>query len=359
MPISDALNQQYEDKLKTIGNNFQGLNSQQIQAAIGSGGSLSGSLGYSDPREVMGLTPDQFSQMLANRTNLMNENLKQVTGAVDLRDQLYGISKNREAQMQAARDEYSAGKQSELSAAQQKAEMDRTIYSQTQENQRSADTLAIHKAQLFLQAKEHADNMAHNNATLAEMKREHDIMASQNSEQKKIEWANVGLKSKEIDLLNQNRQATLMQHQQQYNQNELNQTNNYIAKLTANKAKKGGDSFENDSALFYAQLKSMAMSGVSGQNSLLPVPTETHISSHLPFGMGTPNRSLMPGIDSVIIAPTDDPKGRYKQGDVLGVKADKTVVPVMPNPARHQDSMQVILNKMPGYRMTPYTPSGE
>ena len=113
MPISNDLAKQYEAKVKDIGNSFQGINPELVQAALSAGGSFGNTLGYSNPKELLGMTPVEFDNSMNTRAQLMQSNLQQLQGAVSIRDQLYGISKNRDAALQAARDEFLIGNENQ------------------------------------------------------------------------------------------------------------------------------------------------------------------------------------------------------------------------------------------------------
>jgi len=386
MAISEKLALEYEKELKGIGEKFQGVNPAQIEQALKAGGSFSSSLGFNDPRELMGMTPDQFDSLMQNRAQLLQSNLQQVQGAVALRDQLYGISEGRKAAQQMARDKFSAGVESEnvdkgITAQKelQKERLDqeaeqfltRVNMEEDQFNKRmgfeekwKSAEFGLAKArlgaenqwrsaELGVRISEHNQNMKFNYSQLNEQKRQHSVIANQNSEQNKIAWAGVGLREKEIEALSMQRVASIQMKQQEYNQKELNQTNNYISSLLKTKAMKGGkgDNLDTNSALFFAKLKVNAMSGVSGMESMIEVPEEKHLLSK--------NKSLFPGYKSVLIAPADGPS--WKKGDVLGVKEGDKVdtKPLMSNPARNETSMQILLNKMPGYRMTPFAAEEE
>ena len=284
----------------------------------------------------------------------MNDNLKQVAGAISLRDQLYGITEGRQAARQAARDTFVAAKEEGLQgqriAAEEKQLQTRLTADESQFTRRLGFEREMKTEELGVRKEEHKANMDFNYAQLKAQKAHYATLESQNKFGNEIALKNLGLRQQEIDALKENRKVIAEQKQQQYAQKEVANTQNYIANLERTRDKKGNYTFETQGSIFFAKLKLAAMSGLSGEQSLMEVPQQTTVWDKI---AGNPSKGVINGYTHVIIAPGNDPKGRWQQGDVLGVNNGKVdTKPLMPNPAKNETSMSILLNKMPGYKMT-------
>lgn len=297
MGISPEFQQQYAQALQGIQNNpaMQPLSSDMIQKVVGMGGGLSSSLGFNDPGSLAGLTPQQFNEVIANRSNIMNENTKQLSDSVNIANNLYGIPQAREAAMKAAGQQFEANVQDQLQG-QRLTSTEKTAQAQLDEEKRYHDLVDQHNTSTLGEITRH--NQAdedHANKVLAA------TTAYQNGE--------LAARNKYYDLLGDKvalQRATASQ----------NWAGKEEANLMATRAKvadsKVGDRYEQSNTLFNTDILLHSLRGDTGAGSVIPIPSSGGTLNSITGGyVGSAAKTPYPGYESLV---------RDSNGDWHGVK---------------------------------------
>jgi hypothetical protein len=172
MPVSDGLSMEYLSNLKNISSAFAPVDSNAMATLTGENGALANSLGFGGSTGVSlsGLTPEQVTGVVNNRSTLLNQDMGAIEGMIKLRDMVTGGKENRDALRQASRDIFTAKKQSELND-------NNHIFEQGLTDQKLGEdwkqlqaqitaTKAIHDSGNTTQLKMHSDTMALGRAKL-------------------------------------------------------------------------------------------------------------------------------------------------------------------------------------------------
>lgn len=125
MPIADFINQMY-GRIGKIAQQYPQADPQAVTQALGAGGSLSNSLGFNEPSELMGLTPEMFQKSMDMRTTIQNNLFSGIKQAAELNDMFTGNKEARAAAYGLVPNELSALTQESIQGQSDLANMERT-----------------------------------------------------------------------------------------------------------------------------------------------------------------------------------------------------------------------------------------
>jgi hypothetical protein len=184
MPVSDGLSMEYLNNLKNISSAFAPVDSNAMAALTGENGALANSLGFGGSTGVSlsGLTPEQVTGVINNRSTLLNQDMGAIKGMVELRDMVTGGRENRDALRQASRDIFTTKKQSELNDNNHIFEQGLTDQKLSEDwkqlEAQIAATKAIHDSGNATQMKMHSDTMSLGRAKLKLEERRQRVIES-------------------------------------------------------------------------------------------------------------------------------------------------------------------------------------
>lgn len=160
MAISDKMTTDYLSKVQNVSQSFKPLDAGVLSTALGEGGPLSGSLGFGNGGiDVLGLTPEQVTGLVAQRGAIQQQNQNAVNGLAALAEALTGSKETRAAMVAANRDIFGAQQADELQAgkiAAEKEMLGTKLSHDTAENKLSRDqTAALAKEKLAEESRFH------------------------------------------------------------------------------------------------------------------------------------------------------------------------------------------------------------
>src|SRR5574340_683384 len=79
-----------------------------VQQALSSGGTLSNSFGFNSGQDLLGLTPEDVQNLVANRSQVINQNLGTLKGAAEAVDAVTGKTEADKLQQRTAENLFSA-----------------------------------------------------------------------------------------------------------------------------------------------------------------------------------------------------------------------------------------------------------
>lgn len=97
MALADEFAKGMMSTIGSISQQFPAVNREALMNAIAPGGSMASSLGFDDPKELLGMTPEAFQQSMVMRSQLMRDNMGMIKDMTALSDVVSGNTETRQA----------------------------------------------------------------------------------------------------------------------------------------------------------------------------------------------------------------------------------------------------------------------
>lgn len=95
--LSDEIYNAGANKIKGIADTYRSIDPSIVQKALTTQGLIEGSIGFSDPAQLMGMSPEQVGNLLDMRAKNIASNQAMLKGALDIRNMMTGNPELRNA----------------------------------------------------------------------------------------------------------------------------------------------------------------------------------------------------------------------------------------------------------------------